>query len=219
MIQTFRFGTRIVLLSLCLTPIFVAGQSGSPCDRLKVGLPKSYSGEQAQTDFQRARQLSAPDSLHQKAMLLYAVYLFDATNHIGQLAEKELLQITETRTTQIQSQLPGTWHWMASMNWELETPESCQCTRYMIISKDSIAYFRNGVPEKQEAYQVQLKPWFLGKEQFLIQTEGQCWLVKFANEPATVFSQGTPGATLFLDIDDGYGIGCGSANHDYEKRQ
>ncbi|NUO01366.1 MAG: hypothetical protein HUU01_12210 [Saprospiraceae bacterium] len=195
----------------------MAGQSGSPCDRLKVGLPNSYSGEQAQTDFQRARQLNAPDSLHQKAMLLYAVYLFDATNHIGQLAEKELLQITETRTTQIQSQLPGTWHWMASMNWELETPESCECNRYMIISKDSIAYFRNGVPEKQEAYQLQLKPWFLGKEQFLIQTEGQCWLVKIAKDPATDFSRGTPGATLFLDVNDGYGMGCGSTSHDYEK--
>jgi len=44
-------------------------------------------------------------------------------------------------------------------------------------------------------------------------------LVKFGNEPATVFSQGTPGARLFLDINDGYGIACGSANHDYEKRE
>lgn len=218
-IWTFRLFFRFTLLCLGLSPAFAASQSSPPCDRLRIGLPKSYNEQQAQTDFQRAYHLNAPDSIYQKSMLLYYVYRFDSTSHIGQLAQKELLQITEARANQIRSQLPGTWHWLASMNWDLETPRSCQCTRYMVISKDSIAYFQDGALEKQEAYELQLKPWFLGTEDFLIQTEGQCRLVKFGNEPATVFSQGTPGARLFLDINDGYGIACGSANHDYEKRE
>jgi len=218
-IWKYRLFLRFALLGLGLAPAFLYSQSRPPCDRLRLGLPKSYDERQAQTDFQRAQYLNAPDSLHQKSMLLYYVYMFDSTSHIGQLAQKELLQVTETRANQIRSQLLGTWRWLASMNWELETPRSCQCTRYMVISKDSIAYFRDGMPEKQEAYQLQLKPWFLGKEQFIIQTEDQCWLVKFGNEPAMVFSQVTPGARLFLDINDGYGIGCGSTNHDYEKRE
>lgn len=219
MIHSFRFRIHVVLLCIGLTPGLGASQSSSPCDRLRVGLPNSYSHEQAETDFRLAHHLNAPDSLHQKSMLLYYVYMFDSTSHIGQMAQKELMQITKIRASQIESQLPGTWHWLASMNWDLETPESCQCTRQMVISKDSIGYFVDGMPEKQEAYQLRLKPWFLGKENFLIQTQGQCWSVKFADEPATVFSQGTPDATLFLDIDNGYGLSCGSSNHDYEKRK
>lgn len=218
-IRTFPLFFRFTLLCLGLAPAFVASQSRPPCDRLRVGLPESYNEKQAKTDFQRAHHLNASDSLHQKSMLLYSVYMFDSTSHIGQLAQKELLQITEIRATQIRSQLPGTWHWLVSMNWELETPRSCQCTRDLVISKDSIAYFRDGMPEKQEAYQLQLKPWLLGRENFLIQTENQCWSVKFGNEPASVFSRGTPGVLLFLNIDDGYGMGCGSGSHEYEKRE
>jgi len=218
-IWTYRLFLRFALLGLGLAPAFLYSQSRAPCDLFRIGLPEPYSDKQAKTDFQRTHRLNAADSLYQKSMLLYYVYMFDSTSHIGQLAQKELLQVTETRANQIRSQLPGTWRWLASMNWELETPRSCQCTKYMVISKDSIAYFRNGVLEKQEAYQLSIKPWFLGKEDFLIQTEDQCWLVKFGNEPATVFSQETPGARLFLDINDGYGIGCGSADHDYEKRE
>ncbi len=218
-IWTFSLFFRFTLLCLGLSPAFVASQSSPPCDRLRIELPESYSDKQAKTDFQRAHHLNAPDSIYQKSMLLYYVYRFDSTSHIGQLAQKELLQLTEARANQIRSQLPGTWRWLASMNWDLETPRSCQCTQYMVISKDSIAYFRDGMPEKQEAYQLQLKPWFLGREQFLIQTGDECWLVRFGSEPAMPFSQETPGATLFLDIGDGYGMGCGSGNHDYEKRE
>ena len=219
LIKPFRVGSVVVALCLGLPPIFIVGQSSPPCDVFRISLPKTYSDKEAKADFQRAQNLNAPDSLHQKAMLLYYVYLFDSTSNVGQFAQKELMRIKETRTDQINTQLLGTWRWLASMNWDLETPRSCQCTQYMVISKDSIAYFRDGMPEKQEAYQLQLKPWFLGREQFLIQTGDECWLVRFGSEPAMPFSQETPGATLFLDIGDGYGMGCGSGNHDYEKRE
>ncbi len=215
--KAFLLSVFILTLFLSSSPGFVAAQHRSPCDKLNIGLPENYNEQTARIDLQRARELTAPDSLRQKALLLYYVQLFDSTSQIGQFAKTTLAHLWEAKMAEIDVNLQGSWRWLSTIVWsDLDTPQSTHCEKQVVFSADSITYFHDGAIEKQEAYRLYFRPRFIGKQDFLIETEEQCWLVRFSSD-AFWLSSPSPGATLFLEVNDHFGYGCGGTDFYYEK--
>ncbi len=212
------------LFWLLVAPGGILGQAieSRPCLHGRVILPEDYSAKDARTDFQRAHSLSEADSLYEKAGLFYHVILFDSTSHMGRGAKAEWLRLKETYLSKISETILGEWHWVWAGTIGYipgETPKSCGCTKKMVISKDSIVIYNNGMPEKAIPYQFSIPNYSLGNGSIRIQAGDQCWNLSIAKGSYDPFAPNPEPGSVFLNINLFSGCVCGCRTDSYERRQ
>ncbi|NUO01365.1 MAG: hypothetical protein HUU01_12205 [Saprospiraceae bacterium] len=140
---------------------------------------------------------------------------------MGRVAKAEWLRLRETYLSKISEAILGEWHWVWSGSIGYgpgKTPKSCECTQKMVISKDSIVIYSNGMPEKAIAYQFAVPDYSLGNHTFRIQAGDQCWGLSIDPKSFNTFAPDpSPGAT-FLNINLFSGCVCGCPHESYERR-
>lgn len=211
-------------LWLLVAPGAILGQATMPwpCREGRLSLSDDYSAKDAKTDFQVAHNLSEADSLWKKAGLFYHVVLFDSTSHIGRLAKAEWSRLKATYLSKISEAILGEWQWVWSGSIGYgrgETPKSCECTQKIVVSKDSIAYYRDGQLEKTTAYQIHVVDWTIGSHWFQIQLEDQCQSVSIDPKSCDLFAPDPAPGTEFLNINQFSGCVCGCPHDSYERKR
>ncbi len=223
-LPAYFFVSLCSLASLALMPVCNFAQSPELRQSIFTIEGDEYTVEDVRKDFLHAKSLDEADSMGLKAQLLYYVMLFDSTSQMGLLAQQALSALKEHYIQRVFTEIEGEWQWDWSGHTGLgaysrQTPDSCQCVKKIIVSKDAISYYRDGKLEKTLAYQLYVPDVLVGASFVKLQTEVGRWTVFIGTYENMRMATRSIDGSAFLHISLMEDCICGCPSESYRRKK
>jgi hypothetical protein len=171
--------------------------------------------------YQQGLRLQQQDSLRRAWNIFSLIIQHDSTSQEAQALKIQRDSLIEAKIKDLTHDLTGKWVWLADgSNWGVsDTPEQCQCERYLVADDSTFTFYQDGKPEKPIKYHFQRKTSMIYLDFFVVALDtGKKWVLHFGDEPYWWSLRSVKNRSgRFLTINQEYRCVCGCPEETFIK--
>jgi hypothetical protein len=162
------------------------------------------------------------DSLNKAWSIFSIIIKYDSISKEAQALRIQRDSLIGVRIKALTHDLKGEWAWLASgSNWGVgDSPEKCQCKRYLVADDSTFTFYRDGKPERSIGYHFQRQPTMIYLDFFVIALDnGEQWVLHFGDKPYWWSLRSVKNRSgRFLTINKEYRCVCGCPEETFIKK-
>jgi hypothetical protein len=162
------------------------------------------------------------DSLKKAWNIFSLIIKYDSTSNEARVLKVLRDSLIDAKIRDVKRDLNGKWMWLADgSNWGVsDTPEACQCERYLVATDSTFTIYRDGKPEKPIAYHFLRLAGMIYFDSYVVALDnGEKWVIHLADEPYYwSYSSVKKRTGRFLNINMWYLCACGCPEESFVKK-